>query len=326
MNLRTENVRFERGFPVGHSAEDTYDHAGLNRAIQATDQNKAALRSLFELKDLGGKSVDLHVAPKGEMQMNQPKNSQSRRVVRLSAATALVVLATHPLHAQDAGAVDPAAIEAFERMSAYVGSLPSFRLDVTYSFDLISGEEQTITIDGTAKYRVRRPDRFLAEVSNDLFARNYIYDGTKLTVLAPEENYFAQADAAPTIREMLAASAARLGTVLPLADLFDLGTEDSPIHRVSHGYYVGEGEIDGAKTTHWAFRSEHRDWELWITIGDKPLPVKLTVTDTSQPEHPRYVATVRWTPEEKIADADFTFVPKPEHKQIEFLLTQAGGQ
>jgi hypothetical protein len=258
--------------------------------------------------------------------MTQVQTSRGGHVVRLSAATALIVLATHSLHAQDAAAVDPAAIEAFERMSAYVGSLDTFRLDVTYSFDLISGEEQAITIDGTAKYRVRRPDKFRGEVANDLFARNYIYDGKQLTVLSPEENYFAQADAAPTIREMLAASAAKIGTVLPLADLFDLGTEESPIHRVTHGFYVGEGEIDGAKTTHWAFRSEHRDWELWITTGDQPLPVKLTVTDTSQPEHPRYTATVRWTPEEDIADSEFTFVPTAEHKQIEFLLTQSGGE
>lgn len=44
-----------------------YDTASRSQIL--TDQKKAALRSLFELKDLSGKSVDLHfgpIAPKGE--------------------------------------------------------------------------------------------------------------------------------------------------------------------------------------------------------------------------------------------------------------------
>jgi hypothetical protein len=47
-----------------------YD-ASIRSQIQ-TDQGKAALRSLFELKDLSGKSVDLHFGPKA------PKGEQSR--------------------------------------------------------------------------------------------------------------------------------------------------------------------------------------------------------------------------------------------------------
>jgi hypothetical protein len=47
-----------------------YD-ASIRSQIQ-TDQGKAALRSLFELKDLSGKSVDLHFGPKA------PKGEQGR--------------------------------------------------------------------------------------------------------------------------------------------------------------------------------------------------------------------------------------------------------
>jgi hypothetical protein len=243
--------------------------------------------------------------------------STIRRTLGL-AAVIVSSLSSQALAQRTNPTVDPAAVAIFEKMSAHVASQKAFKLDVVYSFDMIAGAGQTVTIDGTVQYQVRRPDRLVGRIANDLFARHYFYDGKTLTVVSPEERLFAQAPAKPTIREMLSTAATELGVVLPLSDLFDLGTDASPIKRITSAFVVGSGEINGATADHLAFRDADNDWEIWIARGDKPVPVKVTIIDLHQAERPRHSATITWTPLDDVADAAFSFTPDSDHKRIEF--------
>ena len=223
-------------------------------------------------------------------------------------------------YAQDAPeqTIDPAVIEALQKMSDYVSKLDSFQLDSTYSFDLVAGNGQTVTIDGTGKYLAKRPDKLNVKIENDLFARDYIYDGKTLTVVAPEEKYFAGHPAKPTIQEMLDNASSELGIEIPLTDLFDLGTDKSAIKSITSAFHVGTGIVDGAEADHYALQGADRNWEIWIAKGDKPLPVKVAIVDPTEDTQPRYVSTVKWTVPATIDDAAFTFTPSSDHKGIAF--------
>ena len=214
--------------------------------------------------------------------------------------------------------VDPAVIEALEKMSDYVSKLESFQLDSTYSFDLVAGNGQTVTIDGTGHYLAKRPDKLFVKIENDLFARDYFYDGKTLTVVAPEEKYFAGHPAKPTIHEMLDNASSELGIQIPLTDLFDLGTDKSPITSITSAFHVGTGLVDGAEADHYALQSADRNWEIWIAKGDKPVPVKVTIVDPTEDTQPRYVSSVKWTVPVTIPDDAFTFTPSDDHKGIAF--------
>ena len=215
--------------------------------------------------------------------------------------------------------IDPAVMEALEKMSDYVAKMESFQLDTTYSFDLVAGNGQTVTIDGAGRYVARRPDKLTVKIENDLFARDYYYDGKTLTVVAPEEKYFAGHPAKPTIQEMLENASNELGIEIPLADLFDLGTDRSPTKSITSAFHVGTGIVDGAEADHYALRGADRNWEIWITRGDTPLPVKVTIVDPTQDTQPRYVSTVKWTvPAAAIDDSAFSFTPGTDHKSIAF--------
>ena len=116
-------------------------------------------------------------------------------------------------------------------MSDYVSKLDSFQLDNTYSFDLVAGNGQTVTIDGAGHYLAKRPDKLNVKIENDLFARDYIYDGKTLTVVAPEEKYFAGHPAKPTIQEMLGNASSEIGNP---------NSADGPL-RLRHGQEVPSG-------------------------------------------------------------------------------------
>jgi hypothetical protein len=239
--------------------------------------------------------------------------------IGLLVAGAPTPAAAQPPAGARADIVDPAAVAAFERMSSYLAGLKTFEIKATYSFDILARNHQTITIDGAGRYLAKRPDRLFADVENDLFGRQYIYDGKTLTVVSKGEKYFAQVAVPATIRETLAEAAAKFAIEIPMADLFDLGTPHSPIHRLQSAFSAGRSEVDGVEADHWAFRTADRDWQVWIRTGDRPVPLKFTLVDRAQPTHPRYSVTLSWIERADIPDSDFTFVPSAEQRRIEIM-------
>ena len=152
-----------------------------------------------------------------------------------------------------------------------------------------------------------------------MLERIFQYDGKDLVVTAPKEKFFARLEAKPTVRETLAWAAQTFGIEVPLADLFDWGTADSPEAEIREGFYVGKARVGGVECEHWAFRQADADWEIWIRTGDRPLPLKLSIINTADPALPRYDAVLSWTESSAFPDDIFTQPPVPDAKRIDFL-------
>jgi hypothetical protein len=44
---------------------------------------------------------------------------------------------------------------------------------------------------------------------------------------------------------------------------------------VREAKYIGRGIIDRRECEHLAFRNHDTDWQLWVEVGEKPIPRKL---------------------------------------------------
>src|SRR6478736_4989984 len=107
----------------------------------------------------------------------------------LSAAALSALLATAslaqpaPPPAAQAGAgaadsdIDPDAIEALKRMSAYLGTQTSFELKTDGAFDLVLDDGQRLQFGDNATFKVRRPNGFVIERVGDYKDRRFTYDG-----------------------------------------------------------------------------------------------------------------------------------------------------
>lgn len=205
--------------------------------------------------------------------------------------------------------VDPLAVEALVRMSAYLTSLESFRLTSTSTLDVVTTEGQKVQFDAVSQYQVKRPGIVIDFVS-DQRSRQYFYDGQQFTVFAPQLGYYATVPAPPTNREFLASLYERTGIQLPLEDLFRWADEDkSDVARLTSAFNVGTATIDGVSTDHWAFRSADFDWEIWIERGERPLPRKYLLIDRTDPALPAFGARLAWDTTTPPDPAAFTFVP-----------------
>ena len=228
-----------------------------------------------------------------------------RTVPSLSAMTIAALLATTayaqpaPAPAAPAGAadsdIDPDAIEALKRMSAYLGTQTSFELKSSGAFDLVLDDGQRLQFGDNATFKVRRPNGFVIERIGDYKDRRFTYDGKQLTVSSPRTAYYAQVEAPPTIRETLALAADRYGIELPLTDLFRWSEPGGGrADDIQEALYVGPALIDGTPTDHYAFREAEVDWQIWIAQGDSPVPRKIVITDRTDPSSPQYTATLSW--------------------------------
>jgi hypothetical protein len=213
--------------------------------------------------------------------------------------------------------VEPEARQALERMSAYLGTLTSFEIKTQTSLDIVTEIGQRVQIDGTAHYKVRRPNGFVIDVVTDMKKRSFYYDGKSFTVFSPQHDYYATVAAPDTILKTLDVLWGQFGLALPLEDLFRWNDAKSRrTDELSSAFLVGPATIDGVLTNQYAFRQGEVDWSVWIEQGDRPLPRKLMIIDRSQAEQPAYIARLAWTLNPTFAADAFTYKAGPKSKPI----------
>ena len=205
--------------------------------------------------------------------------------------------------------VDPLAVDALKRMSAFLTSLENFRLTSISTLDVVTVDDQKVQLDAVSHYQVKRPG-IMIDLVSDQRSRQYYYDGKQFTVFAPQLGYYATVPAPATNREFLDEIYERTGIQLPLEDLFRWADQDhSDIEKLTSAFNAGTATIDGAATEHWVFRSDDFDWEIWIELGDRPLPRKYVLIDRTDSALPAFTARLAWELNPTLDDAAFTFVP-----------------
>jgi hypothetical protein len=252
----------------------------------------------------------------------------------LGASLALALSAAQPLAAPPKKApapapapvadIEPEALQALQRMSAYLGTLSAFEIKSVVTIDLVMEDGQKVEIDGANRYVVRRPNGFVIETSTDRKVRQFIYDGKQLTLYAPKLGYYATVPAPPTIRQTLDAAYDRYGISLPLEDLFRWSepNADARSSLLRSAWVVGPATIDGVDTDQYAFREGDIDWQIWIQRGDRPLPRKVVIVDRLDDAHPQFTARLDWNTRPQLAANTFTFQPGNDAKAIRMAATR----
>ncbi|MCB1706365.1 MAG: DUF2092 domain-containing protein [Halioglobus sp.] len=205
--------------------------------------------------------------------------------------------------------IDPATMEALDKMGVYLRSLQAFRVLVTTTNDTVLEDGQKLQYEGTVDVLAKIPDGLRIHTLNDRHERLYFFDGKTFTLWGQRVDYYATVDAPPTIRELGDALEDNYGLMLPAIDLFRWGTDDVDTSAIISAMDVGSAIIDGTTCEHYAFRQKDIDWQLWVQKGDYPLPRKLVITTKTDDARPQYSATYKWDLAPSFNDAAFEFRP-----------------
>jgi hypothetical protein len=225
-----------------------------------------------------------------------------------------------PVAPADTRIVDPAAMQALERMGAYLHGLKAFSLRADDTLDDVLESGQKIQLTKTVEIQVRKPDRLRAGIETDRKAREIFYNGQQFTLLTPETGYYTTVAAPPTIRELLANIETKYGIEFPLVDLFHWGEDAEAAADIQEAMVVGPSRIGEQMADHYAFRQDDVDWQIWIAQGAAPLPLRYVITTKDEPGEPQYMANLTWNTEASPEAAIFTFTPTKDQHPIDIIV------
>jgi hypothetical protein len=221
-------------------------------------------------------------------------------------------------------AIDPAAVAALGRMSAFLRAQQDFEVQSEMTTDDVLGSGQKVEYGGTVILKVKRPNRLRVDLASDRKNERLFYDGRTFTVFQPTVGYYASFAAPSTLRELVDVLEQRYGVDLPLADLFRVGTDDAQLATIRGATIVGRSIVKGSPCTHYAFHQADVDWEVWIQEGAQPLPRKLVITTTSEASRPQHASVMTWNLSPTFDEQAFVFTPPANAQRIDFDVTSPG--
>jgi len=209
-------------------------------------------------------------------------------------------------------------------MCAHLKSLERFSYRAEVTDDEVYTGGKKLQFGFTTETFVERPNRLRVNAVGDLFDKQVYFDGKALTLVDPQAKVYASAEAQGDIEAALAKAAGQLRFRVPLGDLSSPKLCEHMGKGQGHALYVGPAKVGGVATEHLAFDRADLQYQLWITTGDKPLPVKILVNQKNLPTAPQWTAVLSdWKTAPKFKPDTFTFTPAPGLKQIKFAAAPA---
>jgi hypothetical protein len=224
----------------------------------------------------------------------------------------------HQASSQGNSNIDPDAMEALNKMGTYLRSLKAFQVDSEVTQDDVLDNGQIITSTRHDTLLAERPTMLRVELKGDDRDSFLFYDGKNFTVYGKLVNFYATAPAPPTIIELVDKVSDTFGIEIPLVDLFRWGTDQSTISKITSAIDVGPATVDNITCEQYAFRQEGIDWQIWIQLGDFPLPRKLAIRTLTDDARPLHTATLTWNLAPSYNQAAFTFDPPEGAQRIAF--------
>jgi len=213
--------------------------------------------------------------------------------------------------------IDSGAMAALEKMGAYLRTLNTFQVKAVQTTDDVLDNGQTIQFERVVDVLAVRPNRLRVEIKGDDIHRLLLYDGKSFTMFGQLVNYYATVPAPLTIPELIDNLSEKYDIEMPLVDLFRWGAPGSTEHpEITNAIDIGPSSVEGTTCEQYAFRQDGLDWQVWIQLGDYPLPRKLILTTLSDDARPRHSQVLTWNLAPSFDDAAFTFEPPKDAQRI----------
>lgn len=197
-----------------------------------------------------------------------------------------------------------------KQMCDFLDESKSLRFRVHALADRYVDTGQLAQFQRTSDITLVRPDRLYAQTDSDDGSWALWYRLGKVTVLDKDSAMYATETAPGRVDQMLDYLVEEFDLVMPMADLLVGKTYDSLLANVECGTYEGLHVVGDVSCHHLLFRQENIDWQLWIDAGPQPVPRKLVITYTQEPDEPEYVAVMDdWDMAPQVSPETFTFTP-----------------
>jgi hypothetical protein len=228
---------------------------------------------------------------------------------------------------EKAGVIDTKADAELHRMSDYLASLNTFRVETTTVDETkVSKDGQKIQQLAESKISVRRP----GEMRIDRVSPNgrvvFRDDGKQFSVFNSDKNIYATAPAPAKLDQAAEDARSELQVDAPGVDLIASNPYAALTEGATEGHYVGLVPMGGGVMAHQlAVTKKDVTYQIWIKDGPEPLPLRYVVTGKGMKGSPQFTIDLRnWQPNAQLPDASFAFTPPPGARKIAFAPAHKG--
>lgn len=211
--------------------------------------------------------------------------------------------------AKKEGVIDPRAEQALKGMCTYLQSLKSLRADATTTDEKVSTTGQKIQEVKESRLTVMRPNAIAIDRTGPAGRVLFRYDGKRFSVYSVDKNVYASAPAPATIDAAIDEAGGRYGIDAPAGDLVASDAYKALLDGVTEGHYIGLEPVGGVLAHHIAMRKGDTDFQLWISDGPEPVPLRYVITSRDLPSAPQFTLELRnFEPNPPLSASSFTLI------------------
>jgi hypothetical protein len=217
--------------------------------------------------------------------------------------------------------IDPKADAELHKMSDYLGSLNTFRVDTTTVDETKAGKNgQRVQQLADSKIAVRRPGELRLDRMGPNGRVTFRDDGKQLIVYNADKNIYATAPASGDIQQAADDARDQLQADAPGIDLLAKDSYASLTDGVTEAHYVGLVPMGGGVMAHQlAVTKPDVTYQIWIKDGPEPLPLRYVVTGKNMAGSPQFTIELRnWQPNAQVPASSFAFTPPAGAKKVAF--------
>ncbi len=217
------------------------------------------------------------------------------------------------------GRIDPQAIAVVRRMTDYLSALPAFSVTADSMFEIVLRDGEKVQEFARSQVAVQRPDKLRSERRGPLADLTLVYDGREIMLEGHRQNVYAVTNAPDKLDAALDYARDQLNIEAPGADLLYTDVYDGLMHHVRSGRYLGRAEIRGVTCDHVIFHAGKADWQLWVEVGDRPLPRRYEITTRDQRGQPEFAVDLQdWNVSPRFAPNTFAIAPPLGAQRVQF--------
>jgi hypothetical protein len=229
---------------------------------------------------------------------------------RLWGALAWVLVVVFAIAPTQTSAQSDDARSILKAMSDYVGGEKSIELTFDSAIEVITPQLEKIQFTNSGQALLIRPDKLHAHRVGGYADVEMVFDGRTVGIYGRHVNGYARFEAPGTVDQLIGMLRMGHGVALPGADLLLSNSFDVLMADVREARHIGRGVIDGVECEHLAFRNFDTDWQLWVEVGDTPVPRKMVITSKTLNGAPQYTLRVKsWKTGVEPAEGAFSFTP-----------------
>lgn len=236
----------------------------------------------------------------------------------------ICAMAAYPAVAQE---IEPDANKILTAMSDNLKGKSALSADYDADHEIVDFAGQKIQYSASGSLALDRAKGLRITRKGPFADAEVTFDGKTISLYGKALNIYAQVESpGSSVEAATEEFRAATGLDAPGADLLASDPYAILLEGATEGTLVGSAFVGGIECDHLAFRTDVVDWQIWVSKGEDPLPLKYVITTKWVTGGPQYSLRLTNWRSDGVDPAQFSFKPPDDARKVEQIYADVTGE